>query len=72
MKGQQSNILPMKAELPDTHTHKSITGAASWEQMFFNYVTLLSWPQEILLTPCSNEQWFPFKGLSFSLQEMYS
>lgn len=73
MKGQWSNILPMKAELPDTHTHKSITVAASWEWTFLNCVTRLSWPQDILLTPCSNEQWFPFEGHSlFTAENVYS
>lgn len=69
MKGRQSNILPMKAELPDTHTHKSLIAAARWEGTFLN-CDLAFLASEILLTP--NEQWFPFEGHSFLWEEMCS
>jgi hypothetical protein len=36
MRRRQSNILPMKAELPDTHTDKSLTAAANCEGRFLN------------------------------------
>lgn len=69
MRGRQSNIvLSMKSKLPDTHTHKSLTVAASWEGMFLN-CDLAVLASRDFINPCSNKQWFPSEGNSFLLEE---